>query len=187
MNIDHFFRKNLKHYNIPGHAHFLTFSCYQRMKLLNNEFTRQAFIKGMHKACKQWDVACWAYVIMPEHAHVLVYPRQQVYQIEKYLQTFKQSVAQRVINRLRKTNDSVLARLQVEDNRYQYWQQSAGYDQNVVEPLAIHQIIEYIHENPVRRELVVSAVDWFWSSARAWLMNLNEPFAIDRDIPTLHV
>lgn len=34
------FRKKLKHYNLPGHAHYLTFSCHKRMQLLSKDRTR---------------------------------------------------------------------------------------------------------------------------------------------------
>jgi len=36
-------RKRLKRYNVPGHAHFLTFSVYKRMPLLTNDLWREVF------------------------------------------------------------------------------------------------------------------------------------------------
>lgn len=31
--------------------------------------------------------------------------------------------------------------------------------------------LNYIHENPVRKELVTNAVEWKWSSAKFWLFD----------------
>ena len=44
--------------------------------------------------------------------------------------------------------------------------------------------IEYLHDNPVRRGLVSRAVDWPWSSARAWAGYEDALVSIDRTIPT---
>jgi hypothetical protein len=38
-------------------------------------------------------------------------------------------------------------------------------------PEAIETVIDYIHQNPVRRGLVKRAVDWTWSSASWYLVN----------------
>ena len=44
-------------------------------------------------------------------------------------------------------------------------------------------MLNYIHENPVRRGLCQKAVDWKWSSARHYL---QEDQTLDPDLPTLH-
>jgi len=49
---------------------------------------------------------------------------------------------------------------------YRFWQRGGGYDRNVWEPDTLRKMIEYIHDNPVRRGLVTRATDWPWSSAR---------------------
>ena len=43
--------------------------------------------------------------------------------------------------------------------------------------------IEYVHNNPVRRNLVKLATDWKWSSAR-WYASEGE--IVDPDLPKLH-
>ena len=47
-----------------------------------------------------------------------------------------------------------------------FWQCGGGYDRNATEPRTLLQMIDYIHNNPVRRGLVAKATDWIWSSAR---------------------
>ncbi|MGO8745627.1 MAG: hypothetical protein ACLQNE_06525 [Thermoguttaceae bacterium] len=44
--------------------------------------------------------------------------------------------------------------------------------------------IEYVHDNPVRRGLVRRAVDWPWSSVRAWAGCEDALAGIDRTSPT---
>lgn len=116
---------------------------------------------------------------------MLVCPRPSIYKIENFVQTLKQSVAQKAINHLKRTESPFLKKLEISPGHYQFWLNSAGYDKNVVEERAIHEIIEYIHNNPIRRELAINQVEWRWSSARAWLLGVDEPIAIDRNIPRL--
>ena len=178
-------RKKLSHYNIPGHAHHLTFSCQHHLPLLKSARTCGWFVKALVLACQKWDYARWAYVIMPEHVHLLVYPRRELHDLAQFLQTLKQSVAQRAIIHLQKNAISFLNKLEVGKGHYQFWLQSAGYDHNLFEPTAIQEVIDYIHNNPVRRGLVACPEDWHWSSAKAWATGIDEPISIDRDVPPI--
>ena len=45
------------------------------------------------------------------------------------------------------------------------WQPGGGFDSNTADPRTILAMIEYIHNNPVRRGLVARPEDWRWSSA----------------------
>ncbi len=68
-------RKTIKHYNYPGHAHFLTFSCFKRLALLDRERARNWFVQALSEAKEKYEFALWAYVIMPEHAHLIIFPQ----------------------------------------------------------------------------------------------------------------
>jgi putative transposase len=67
-------RKTRIAWNEAGHAHFLTYSCFQRLPLLTRDRTRKWVIAAMEDLRQSLLVALWAYVIMPEHVHVLLYP-----------------------------------------------------------------------------------------------------------------
>jgi len=70
-----FFRKRLRRYDEIGHARELTFSCYQRFQFLGRDRTRTWFLEALDAARREQPFDLWAYVIMPEHVHLLVYPR----------------------------------------------------------------------------------------------------------------
>ena len=82
-------RRHRKSYNIPGHAHELTFSCYQRLPLLSKDRTRQWLCDSITTAGRSLDFAIYAYVIMPEHTHIIINPRQKEYQIADMLKAIK--------------------------------------------------------------------------------------------------
>src|ERR1700738_391917 len=86
-------RKTCKRYNTSGEAHALTFSCFRRQAFLSKDRSRQWLIDGISRACEKRHYHVWAYVIMPEHAHLLVWPTVRVYNISDFLNSIKQSVA----------------------------------------------------------------------------------------------
>ena len=62
---------------------------------------------------------------------------------------------------------------------YRFWQRGGGYDRNVTEPETVRTMIDYIHQNPIRRGLVQDAVSWPWSSARFYAGRQNSLLAMD--------
>src|SRR4051812_7218363 len=79
------YRKTKHTYNEPGHAHFLTCSCYQRLPLLSRDRSRLWVIESLEHLREKFDVHLWAYVIMPEHLHILLHPRRLEYRMEHLL------------------------------------------------------------------------------------------------------
>src|SRR5438876_8812830 len=52
--------------------HFLTFSCYQRRPLFRNEAYCDLFLKILDRVRRRYRFVVLAYVVMPEHIHLLV-------------------------------------------------------------------------------------------------------------------
>jgi putative transposase len=82
-------------FNEPGHAHELTSRCYHGFKFLAVERTCLWLADAIGKARVDLDFALWAYVYMPEHVPLIVYPRRPGYEIASLLRTIKEPVARR--------------------------------------------------------------------------------------------
>ena len=190
-------RKRVKHYD-DGQPHFLTFSCYNRLSLLSKDRTRQWFVEALQAARKKHGFHLWAWVIMPEHVHLLIWPpasridsdsKSRNGTISGILSDIKRPVARNAIRYLERHSPGYLDRLTVRNRNRTYrrfWQAGTGYDENVSEVGTLHEIIAYIHENPVRRGLVLRAEKWMWSSAREWLEDSpNSICMIDRTLPAM--
>jgi putative transposase len=182
-------RKICKRYNVAGHAHALTFSCFRRQTFLSKDRSRQWLAEAVQRAREMHSLHVWAYVIMPEHAHLLIWPTRAEYDISAILNSIKQSVVQKVLLFVRRNAPLFLARM--EDRQpngkvhYRFWQRGGGYDRNVVEPTEVYRQIDYFHENPVRRGLCARPVDWHWSSAAEYAGLGAGPIRIDREfLPT---
>jgi len=179
-------RKSL---DLPNHAHELTFTCYNRYKLLSKERTRQWLVEAFDKARRQLDVHFWAYVIMPEHVHVVVVPQRSEYRTQDILKALKGGIARRSLNFLKRVNPQWLERLTVRrpcgEVEHRFWLPGGGYDRNIVTQRALLRAVNYIHANPVRRGLVESPTDWEWSSARWYEGERDVKLEMDATLPML--
>jgi len=162
-------RKTCKRFNDPRHAHALTFSCFRRQAFLSKDRSRTWLIEAVDQARVKHCFHVWAYVLMPEHAHLLLWPTEPQYDISDILNSIKQSVAKRALIYVRREAPAFLSRMEDRQpngrKHYRFWQRGGGYDRNVVEPTTVHEQIEYIHNNPVRRGLCERPEQWPWSSA----------------------
>jgi putative transposase len=163
-------RKRVKHFEGERHVHELTFSCVDRQPLLTNDLWRAWFCEVLECACDRHEFLLLAYVLMPEHVHLLVCPGGTESRVPNFLGDLKRQQSRRVKRHLVITGDPTLERLTVRQRpgvtTFRFWQEGPGYDRNLMSPTAITSAIEYIHANPVRRNLCKRAVDWTWSSAQ---------------------
>jgi putative transposase len=183
-------RKSCKRYNDAGQAHALTFSCFQRQPFLSKDGSRQWLVDAIDRARSRHHFHVWAYVIMPEHAHLLIWPTERDYDVSQILNSIKQSVSKRALIHVQRHAPSFLQRMADRqpnnDVHYRFWQRGGGYDRNIIEPASAHQQIEYMHNNPVRRGLCARPEDWYWSSAASYMGICEGPLIIDRaSLPSL--
>jgi len=183
------YTKTCKRDNTPGDAHYVTFSCYQRLPLLRGQRLCEWLVESIERAREKHLFDLWGYVFMPEHVHLLLWPTEKDYSISGILQSIKGPVAKHAIAHLAGTSSPLLADLQQisKSGRVQYhlWQAGGGYDTNLTSARAVHEALDYTHNNPLRRELVKTASDWPWSSYQEWWGPGNGPITVDKTLPTL--
>jgi putative transposase len=161
--------KTIKHFHEPGDFHELTFSCYHRMPLLTNDPWRLLLAQAIQRAIASWQFQLHAYVFMPEHVHLLVFPLNQP-DISGLLKAIKNPYSYRIKQLLIECHSPLLERLTVRERpgktAFRFWQEGPGYDRNLQTQKAVLASVAYIHNNPVRRGLCEKVTDWRWSSAR---------------------
>jgi len=188
MTIPDSHRKQVRHYHEPGDFHELTFSCYRRMPLLTNDDWRRRLSRCAQDACEEMSFQLAAFVYMPEHVHLLVYPTTPEPDIGRYLARVKQPFSKQVKGLLMQSEAPLIKRLTVRERPgkfcFRFWQEGPGYDRNIFSPDALEASMDYIHNNPVERRLCHRAIDWTWSSARFYL--LDPPRQQFPELPHIH-
>ena len=169
-------------FNLAGHAHFLTFSCYRRSQILVDVSARALLAQSLDAARQRLGFGLWAYVFMPDHVHLLLMPYEDHYSMAVILKQVKGPFAKQLVADWKANHEDRLRRLQAEGPVgpvIRVWQRGGGFDRNLYSHERICRAVEYIESNPVRKGLVADPADWVWSSAQARAGVADVPIRVD--------
>ena len=153
----------LKRYQKTGNFHFITFSCYRRQPFLQPDAAKNIIQIILEQTRKQQRLRIAAYVIMPEHIHLLT-DEPATGTLTSFLQIFKQLTSRELKSA----------------NQKQFWQRRY-YDFNVHSSEKRTEKIHYIHRNPVTRGLVSKPEDYRWSSFNHYATSEPGPIEIESE------
>ena len=157
------------------------------MPRLTNHVWRELLSRAIDRALENHDWRLAAFVFMPEHVHLLVFPVSvSASDIELVLQAVTRPYSYRIKQILVASGSPLLQRLTVRQRpgiqTFRSWPEGPGYDRNLYSPKAVAGSMDYLHENPVRRGLCRRATEWRWSSA-GWYASDGKDVAVA--LPTL--
>ncbi|RYG42990.1 transposase [bacterium] len=173
-------RKLRESWDVAGHAHELTFSTDKRRPILLLPGVADAFLKVLDQARRQHSFELWAYVVMPEHVHLLVAPKGEEYSMAEILKAIKIPASKAIFELHPRLREECRVPRNGRPDEFRLWLPGGGYDRNVVTTRTVSHVIRYIHANPFRRGLCDEETDWPWSSRKAYL---GEETPIPVDIP----
>jgi putative transposase len=150
----------LRRFQKTESLHFITFSCFHRLALLETPVARETVEAVLEQTRARHRARVYAYVLMPEHVHLLVNEPPGI-----VLAQFLKAVKQIASRKLRGSSEK-------------FWQ-DRYYDSNVRGETARSEVIRYIHRNPVKRGLVQKPEDWVWSSFRHYAAGINGTVEIE--------
>ncbi|MCA1633235.1 MAG: transposase [Acidobacteria bacterium] len=163
--------------NLPGALHFVTGSLHRRAPVFTQEACCRAFLDVCAALREEWPFKLVAYVLMPDHFHLIVNPRDG--RIKELAGMLKSLSARHIIKTARGFNFS-REKPDADGSIHQVWQESFK-DLPLWSPWMVWQKINYIHANPLKARLVISSRDYRWSSYRAFYLKEDEPLEVDRD------
>lgn len=140
-----------------GWPHHIIQRGNRRQKTFFSHKDYNAYIDLMAHWCRQYDVAIWAYCLMPNHVHLIAVPSK------------KENMRLAIGEAHRRYTLRINSR---EGWRGHLWQErfaSFVMDENYLLACA-----RYIENNPVRANLVETPWKWPWSSALAHLAGKND-------------
>lgn len=140
----------------------------------------------------RFGICLIAYVIMPDHLHLIFYPHRKGDDVpipfSKILHAFKKHLGyhgkQAMLRLSKRTgqlwseplNDWLAGKMQK-----QTIMETRGYDFNIDRHETLLEKIDYCHKNPVTRGLVERATDWPWSSYRFYECDDSSVLKMDWD------
>lgn len=136
---------------------FITTNLSRDQRILN-EVERDIVLDGVgnqHNAAAFW---LFAYVVMPNHSHLLVRPRD--HDLLSAMHDLKIHAGKKILDG--------------RESRGPLWQQR--YFDNIIRNVAMFwKKVEYIHNNPVEARLVSHPGEWRWSSYAAYFKSSHAP------------
>ena len=165
-------------------APFITMVSKDRLQVFQTDAIKTITCNAINEARRSHGFLLFAYVIMPDHMHLLTNQPDKPSTLLRYI---KGIVAHRVIEYLKEKDYKVsLEKLRheewVRNHRYSLWQQEKNVF-SVINESVFMQKVNYIHQNPVKAGFVERAIDYRWSSARFWRRceTDDEPLQVDFD------
>ncbi len=159
--------------NLPGALHFITGNFSQRFNVFSQPQCCESFLKTYSDLGREWPSKLIAYVLMPDHFHMIVNPKDG--RIKEFTGKLKGVAAHSIVS----TAVGITFKTDSEGS-HEVWQESFK-----AVPLwsawMIWQKINYIHANPLKAGLVTSAKEYRWSSFRAFYGGEEVPIPVDKD------
>ena len=137
---------------IPGLPHHVTQRGNGRARTFFSDDDYTLYLKLLTSACAVAKVRCLGYVLMPNHVHLILVPKDAD-GLRKAMSSVHRAYAGQINARRKKTGH--------------FWQ--GRYGAAVMDENHLTEAFRYILRNPVVAKLVSEAERWPWSSARAYL------------------
>ncbi len=144
---------------IPGLPHHVTQRGNGRARTFFSDDDYTLYLKLLTSACAVAKVRCLGYVLMPNHVHLILVPKDAD-GLRKAMSSVHRAYAGQINARRKKTGH--------------FWQGRFG----CVALDGEHALnaLRYVLLNPVRAKLVKKPEQWAWSSAAAYLKNRDDGF-----------
>ena len=142
------------------YAHFLTFSCDRRRRLLDHDHPKRVVLDVLNEQLGHQSATCVGFVVMPDHVHAIVWFPERG-QLSRFVHEWK-----------RRSSFHIRAWYRA-GKRHDFDETELGdrlwipkyFDFAIFSRAKLEEKLAYMHLNPVRAGLVERTVEWPWSSA----------------------
>ena len=175
--------RKLPKFDGNSYAHFITTNTYKNYPFFRDEGLSQILLKELGFYSGKLGFALVGYVIMPAHVHLLLWwdsedkPELSMSNIMSRIKTMVSKRAKRYlfydggIEYVVRLADVGQPNRQIKPTPgpFRLWQ-PGFYDFNVYSEEKLLEKLNYIHSNPVRAGLVLSPLDYKWSSYKEYFV-----------------
>lgn len=169
----------------PEHVYFVTTKVVQGRSIFQRPYLAKIVIDSLPYIRQNHWIKIYAYVIMPNHIHLIV-KCLEGHRPSEVLRDFKKFTSKEIVEELRWRQDQPLLRFfktaasSPKRQTYKVWED--GYcDKSVYSESFLFQKMRYIHNNPVhdRWALVDKPEQYEYSSAKNYLLGAHSVLEID--------
>lgn len=162
----------------------ITSVAHDRLPVFRTDGLKNILCVALDEARTSGGFALFAYVIMPDHLHVITHGALKPSETLRYINGIS---SHRIISYL-KENSYTASLTKLRDARKARGHTHSLWDGHshvlpIFSEALLMQRVNYLHQNPVRAGLAERAEDYRWSSARCWRRQPreDEPLRMDLD------
>ena len=150
-----------RRWRIAGGTYFFTVVTYRRRRFLTSEIGRASLREAFRQVRRRRPFKIVAIVFLPDHLHTIwELPRGDADYSTRWRQI--KSVATRALSgRVESAADASASRRR--RGEHGIWQRRF-YEHMCRDEANVKRLVDYIHVNPVKHQLVARVRDWRWSS-----------------------
>lgn len=146
---------------------FITTTCYKWLHLLSIGQNKNIIISNLTHYCNKYKANILAYVIMPNHIHLIIHFTKGIERIG-FIRDFKKYTATQIRKEIEKKDKNLLEKLRYEKGKQKFkiWQDR--YDELYLQSKELlEQKLLYIHLNPLQEhwQLALEPKEYKYSSA----------------------
>ena len=168
---------------INSPCYFFTSVAHDRLPIFRTDKLKQIACDAFDEARKSAGLLIFAYVVMPDHYHIITDGKRQPSDTLRYLNGIS---AKRILDYLKEDSPASLEKLKMFEKKrgykYSVWEHHPDKFLITSDSMMM-QKVNYIHENPMKAQLVQHPDDYLYSSSRIWHRRAleNEPLKMDID------
>ena len=153
-------------------VHFLTLQVVNWVDIFTRSSYRDIIIDSLRHCQKNKGLHIFAYVIMSNHVHMLV--QSNIGKLSDTIRDFKSYTSKQILQQVELGTESrrkwmlqifrEAANKHARNSKYQFWTHE-NHAEFIYSDKFVRQKLNYIHNNPVKAEIVSNPQDYKYSSA----------------------
>jgi len=174
---------------LDNHSYFFTSKIVDGIAVLEFQWGKEILLDLMNFYRQKYETKIQAYVIMPNHLHLIINSREGK-NIKSFMQNLLRKSSIRIVahfeGNLKRNVDSVRCKRilhSFEDHAHEPSKHAVWKERSRGVPIYTDRImkikLDYIHNNPLRAGLVKDPQDYLYSSFRNYYLNDHSIFRVD--------
>ncbi len=185
-------RRNRSIFDKQGNLYFITTTVENFLKIFSlNESYPLILINSLKHQIIEHDATLIAYVIMPNHLHLILYiPNGE--SVSDFMRDFKKYTSTKIRQMLDCQNykdlvERLRSNAKGKKNRvFKFWMDRFD-DLIITTEKTLGVKINYIHNNPIKERLVDKPEDWKFSSARNYILDDHSIISVSTSLEVKEV
>jgi REP element-mobilizing transposase RayT len=147
-----------KHNNIG--CYFITFTVIKWYYLFDRFDRWRILADSLNYCIKEKNLKVYGFVFMLNHMHLLFFSPDAIGFVRDYKKFTSKALKKNILD----TEPHVLSLFLDEEKSYHFWQPT-NMPIFITSEKVFLQKLQYIYNNPVKKQYVSNPEDWYWSSA----------------------